>query len=123
MRLEGGSPMRKVAIMSAVLALVLGFAGMSLAAEKQSWTGWIADSNCAKNYAKAGNESHVSCAKTCLSRGASWALSMPDGYVLLDVDAKEAEAHLGQEVIVNGELDKETNTVKVTGIEKPGDSD
>lgn len=114
---------KKTVMIGAALALVLMAVSMGVAAEKGSWTGWIADANCARDYAKAGNANHAACAKSCVSRGASWALAMPEGHLLLEVDAEEAEEHLGHEVIVKGELDEETNTVTVTAIEKPSGTD
>jgi hypothetical protein len=109
--------MKKVLCLSIVVVLLAGFASFALA-DEGSWTGWIADANCAKNYEKAAKAEHAACAKSCVSKGAGWALAMQDGMVLLDVSNEMAEQHLGHEVIVKGDLNKDTNTVKVTSIEK-----
>ncbi|MFQ5789506.1 MAG: hypothetical protein ACE5JI_03430 [Acidobacteriota bacterium] len=108
--------MKKRFVISVAALLVAGLATLGLAREKGSWTGFLADANCAKNYEKAGNAGHAACAKSCLSKGAKWALAMKDGHVLLDIDSTDAEEHLGQEVTVKGELDKESNTVKVGSV-------
>ncbi len=107
----------RTSIFFAVLALVLaGFTSFGGAADEGSWTGWISDSGCAKNYAKSATGDHVGCAKTCVKNGGSWALSMPDGSVLLGIDGAEAERYLGHEVVVKGELDAGSNTVKVSSV-------
>ena len=79
--------------------------------------GYISDSSCAKDYAKSSSDKHVACAKSCISKGGKWALSMKDSNVLLDIDKDTAEKHLGHMVTVKGTLNKETNTVKVSSVE------
>lgn len=108
--------MKKIFGLLIALVLLVGFSGLSLAADG-SWMGYISDANCAKDYAKSSAEKHVACAKSCVSKGASWALSMKDGMVVLDVDKDTAEKNLGQMVTVKGTLDAKTNTVKVTSVE------
>lgn len=99
--------------------LLAGLATLGTAAEKGNWTGWIADSNCAKDYAKAGKAEHKDCALKCVERGAKWALATEKGHYLLEVDAAKAKEHVGHSVKVEGELNKETNTIKVSAINKP----
>ncbi len=89
------------------------------AADAGSWTGWIADETCAKDYEKSATAEHLACAETCLKRGGKLALSTPEGHFLLDVDPALAQAHLGHEVIVKGELDTQTNTIKVSSVSMP----
>ncbi len=100
-----------------VMALVLtGFTSFGGAADEGSWTGWISDARCAANYQKSATADHVGCAKTCIKNGGQWALSMPDGALILAIDGAEAERYLGNEVVVKGELDTASNTVKVSAV-------
>ena len=41
---------------------------------------------------------------------------MPDSALILDIDGAEAEQYLGHEVVVKGELDTASNTVKVSSV-------
>lgn len=108
--------MKKVLILMVALLLLAGFAGL-VSAEEGSWTGYISDEACSKDYTKASAEKHVACAKGCVAKGGKWALAMKDGQVLLDVDKDLAEKNLGMQVMVKGTLDMESNTVKVSSIE------
>ena len=90
-----------------------------VAADAGSWTGWIADENCAKDYKKSATAEHLTCAQTCLKRGGKLALSTQEGHFLLDVDPALAQVHLGHEVVVKGELDTQTNTIKVSSVFMP----
>ena len=92
---------------------------LGVAADAGSWTGWIADENCAKDYEKSATAEHLTCAETCLKRGGKLALSTPEGHFLLDVNPALAEQHLGHEVVVEGELDTQTNTIKVSSVSMP----
>lgn len=107
----------RTSIFFVVLALVLaGFASFGVAADEGSWTGWIADARCAADYQKSASADHAGCAKLCVKNGQGWALSMPDSLVLLAIDGAEAERYLGHEVVVKGELDSGSNTVKVSSV-------
>ncbi len=90
-----------------------------VAADEGSWTGWIADENCAKDYEKSATAEHLTCAETCLKQGVKLALSTPEGHFLLDVNPALAEQHLGHEVVVKGELDTQTDTIKVSSMSVP----
>ena len=104
-------------IFCTVMALVLaGFTSFGVAADEGSWTGWISDARCAADYAKSATADHVGCAKICIKGGGQWALSMQDGALTLDIDGAEAEQHLGHEVVIKGELDTASNTVKVSSV-------
>ena len=106
---------------SFVLTLAIVLAGLltfGMAAEEGSWKGWIADENCAKNYERAAAPGHVDCAKSCIGRGAAWAIATSDGHFLLEIEVATAELHLGHEVVIKGELDKEANTIKVASVAK-----
>ncbi len=107
----------RTSIFFAVLALVLaGFTSFGGAADEGSWTGWISDARCAADYQKSASADHAGCAKVCIKNGGGWALSMPDGLVLLAIEVADAEQYLGQEVVVKGELDTGSNTVKVSSV-------
>jgi hypothetical protein len=108
--------MKKTFALVLATALLLGFSSLLLA-DEGSWMGYISDDACAKDYAKAGTEKHVACAKGCIAKGGKWALSMKDGMVLLDISKDNAEKNLGHPVTVKGTLDKATNTVKVSSVE------
>ena len=109
----------RTSIYFAVLALVLvGFTSFGGAADEDSWTGWISDARCAQDYKKSASADHAGCAKTCVKNGGGWALSMPDGALLLAIDGAEAEQYVGHEVVVKGELDTGSNTVKVSSVSR-----
>jgi len=105
----------------AVVATVFGVAvlvGGAVAADKASWTGWISDENCAKDYAKSSKPEHKGCATSCLRRGTKPALATDKGSFLLDLGQLKPEDNLGFAVKVEGELNKETNTIKVSSVTK-----
>ena len=104
--------MKKLLILALVLFASVAFA----AAEDMTFTGWVADEACAKDFAKAGNAEHKGCATGCLSRGGGVALVSEAGFHLLDITNEKAIENLGMEVTVMGTLDEATNTIKVTSI-------
>ena len=107
--------MKKLLILA--LALLASCALVAFAAaEDMTYTGWVADEACAKDFSKAGNEAHKGCATGCLSGGGGVALASPDGFHLLDITNEAALEHLGMEVTVMGTLDEATNTIKVISI-------
>lgn len=108
--------MKKTFALLAVLVLFVGFSGLALA-DDGSWTGYISDSSCAKNFEKSSAENHAACAKACVSKGGQWALSMKDGMVILDISKDTAEKNLGHMVTVKGTLDMASNTVKVASVD------
>jgi len=93
----------------------VGFAAFSQA-EESSWTGYLSDASCAKNYEKSSAD-HAACAKACVKRGGDWALAMKEAFHVLDIDAETADAHAGHHVVIKGTLDEETNTIKVSSLE------
>ena len=99
------------------ILLVSGFVVLGNASEeKGSWNGWLADEHCGKDYKKVASAGHKGCAEACVKKGAKWALATKNAYYLLDVVADDAKKNLGQEVVIAGELDEETNTIKVTSV-------
>ena len=107
--------MKKLLILAFALLASVAFVA-TVTAEDMTFTGWVADEACAKDFAKAGNEEHKGCATGCLSGGGGVALASPDGFHLLDITNEAALEHLGMEVTVMGTLDEATNTIKVTSI-------
>ena len=107
--------MKKLLILALALLASCAFVAAA-AAEDMTYTGWVADEACAKDFAKAGNEEHKGCATACLNGGDGVALASPDGFHLLDITNEAALDHLGMEVTVMGTLDEATNTIKVTSI-------
>jgi hypothetical protein len=89
--------------------------------EKGTWNGWIADEHCGKDYAKVSKAEHQGCAESCVKRGAKWALATKNAYFILDVDADDAKKNLGREIVIAGELDEESNTIKVVSVTAPDD--
>ena len=108
--------MKESKLLIGIALLFLGFTTFGISADEGSWTGWIADETCAQDYTKAATANHAACAKTCLSRGGKVALSTQDGHFLLDFSAAQAEEHIGHEVMIKGELDPVTNTIKVSDV-------
>ena len=104
----------KITHWALTIILVAFVAAPAFAADAESWQGWIADENCAKNYSKAASASHAGCAKGCVGKGAKWALATEEGAFILDLGAEKAEDHLGAEVVIKGELDG--STIKVASI-------
>ncbi len=96
--------------------LLVAFAFTAAAAEDTTFTGWVADEACAKDFAKAGNTDHKTCATACLKKGNA-ALALDGSLHLLDIDTETALKYAGSEVVVTGTLDDATNTIKVTSID------
>ena len=99
--------------------LILASINFSVANDEGSWTGWIADESCAKDYQRAASADHAGCVKSCLTRGGKLALSTKEGHFLLDFNLAFAVPHIGHEIVVNGTLDPETNTITVSSIVVP----
>jgi hypothetical protein len=116
------------------LAAVAVLSTLSLAAPKsQTFTGEIMDSQCSamgshaqmlKKEGKADMDPNDPMAKQMCTQGC---VKMGGKYVLYDAaskavyqldDQKKPEQFAGEKVKVKGTLDKETNTIHVTGIQK-----
>ncbi len=108
--------MKKFIFLTVMVLVLAGSTSFGVAADTGSWTGWISDARCAADYQKSATADHVGCAKMCIKNGGQWALSMQDGALILDIAAAEAEQHLGHEVVIKGELDTASNTVKVSSV-------
>ena len=108
----------RTSIFFTVMALVLaGFTSFGVAADTGSWTGWVSGERCARDYHKSASPDHAGCTQLCVKNGAKWALAMKDGVLILAADSATLEAHLGHEVVVKGELDTGTKTIRVSSVE------
>ena len=104
------------------ILLLSGFVAFGNASEeKGTWNGWIADEHCGKDYAKVAKAEHKGCVESCVKRGGKWALATKNAYFILDVEAADASKNLGREVVIAGELDEKTNTIKVVSVTTPDD--
>ncbi len=108
--------MKNSKLLIGIALLFVAFTTFGMSADEGSWTGWIADETCASDYTKSATANHAACAKTCLARGGNVALSTQDGPFLLDFSAVQADEHIGHEVVIKGELDPTTNTIKVSSV-------
>ena len=69
-----------------------------------NWTGWISDSSCGANGAKAA---HKACGQTCVkTKGAKWVFVNSENKVIAihNQDAVDGDKDLGQAVTVTGHL-------------------
>ena len=102
----------KVAVLLS-LALVFAFS-LSVLADHHKHAGWITDAKCGANGAKA---EHKACAMKCADGGQKLVLYSPSDQKTYQLDNQAlAKEHVGHEVVVDGEADKEGN-IKVKGIE------
>jgi hypothetical protein len=103
--------MKKATI--AATALVAGLLSSPFAMAA-TWTGWITDSNCAANGAKA---EHKECAKRCHEQGgASLVFVSDEDKKVYQIDKQdEASKHTGDPVKLTGEADGDK--IKVESIE------
>ena len=104
----------KVAVLLS-LSLVLAFS-LSLMADHHKHSGWITDAKCGANGAKA---EHKACAMKCAEGGEKLVLYSPSDKKTYGLDNQAlAKEHVGHEVIVEGEADKDGN-IAVKEIEMP----
>ena len=113
--------MNRSLFLTLVAVLLMAFTSSGMAADEGNWTGWLSDSRCAADYAKSATEDHVACVNMCLTSGAKWALSMEDGFFILEIESAEAQQYLGHPVVVTGELNQETKTIKVSSLSESHD--
>lgn len=91
-----------------LLALAV-VAGSAWAAD---FTGYISDSNCAKNAAKAASADHAKCAEACIKKGAKAVLVTEDGKVYNLKEQDKVVAHAGHKVTISGKLSGDTISVE-----------
>ena len=102
-------------------ALLLGFClvlafSISLMAEQRQHTGWITDTKCGANGAKA---EHAKCAVKCADGGQKLVLYSPSDKKTFALDNQAlAKEHLGHEVVVQGAANGDSITVKTIKAKK-----
>jgi hypothetical protein len=98
------------ALMAGLLTAPLAMAG--------TWTGWITDSNCGADGAKA---EHKECAKRCHEKGgASLVFVNSEDKKIYQLDKQDVAApHAGDQVKLTGEADGDK--IKVESIAAAGD--
>ena len=102
---------KKVAVLLS-LSVVLAFS-LAVMADRHLHTGWITDKKCGAGGAKA---EHKACALKCAEGGLPLVLYTPSDKKTYALDNQAlAKEHLGHEVVVEGEADKEGN-IKVKKI-------
>ena len=90
------------------LCLVLAFSVSLMAADQH--TGWITDSKCGANGAKA---EHAKCAVKCAEGGQKLVLYSPTDKKTYALDNQAlAKEHIGHEVVVDGAAKDDSITVK-----------
>lgn len=99
-----------------LLAVSAPLVSPALQAQSGDWTGWITDESCG---AKGANRAHEECARKCHEGGALLVFfNNADGKIYKLDDQPAAEANLGREVRVRGDL--HGNTIRVAAIERAG---
>lgn len=98
---------------------VLGFAFCAALAVNLiagEWTGYVADSSCAKNMGAAtiGSAAHADCAKKCIKKGAKVVFVTNDGKIYQISNPDKVIEHAGLKVTVEGDMDGDT--IKVTAV-------
>jgi hypothetical protein len=98
---------------AAILALLLCSAAFTFAADG-TWTGYISDSHCGANGAKAG---HKECAVKCVKEhGAKYVFVDDADHKVYAIDAQDkVAAHAGDHVTVKGTV--EGDNLKLASIE------
>ena len=99
--------MKQISGFLVVGLLVLG--SYSYAGEKGQWTGWLADSKCAANGAKAA---HKGCSIKCVEGGADIVFVVDDSKKVFNLSgADKIKDLLGDKVVLSGSLDGDTVSV------------
>jgi hypothetical protein len=107
--------MRRVIFIAAVAA------GIAAAAE-QTFTGVITDTMCGKTHGMVAGQPDDKCIALCV-KGTSSQFALYDGKALLRLsDQKTPARYAAQGVKVTGTLNEKTQTIKVSSIERDGDT-
>jgi hypothetical protein len=99
--------LRKLTLLSAVALLALPM----LAQSSEHLTGMVTDSNCGAKHGMGGM-SAAQCIKACIKSGASYALVSGDKVYTLKGDKAMFDKYAGAKVVVDGEANGTTVTVK-----------
>lgn len=99
--------------MKRVLMVVLAIFALSCVALAEEWTGYIADSNCAKSKGAAvAADAHAGCAQGCIKKGAAAVLVTSEGKVYKIANQDKVTDHAGHKVTLTGKLEEGTITVE-----------
>jgi hypothetical protein len=82
------------------VALLFAITTTNAGNDKGKWTGYISDSKCGAEGAKAD---HEACAKKCIKEGAT-AVFVVDKKVYAISDPKKVKEFIGKKVVVTGEI-------------------
>jgi hypothetical protein len=94
--------MKKLLLVCLAFSMVLFFVVLASAAGKETVDGWVSDSHCAAQGAKAG---HEACAKKCLEKGEKMVVVTDKDQKVLTVSNPDAlKDHVGHHVAVTGEV-------------------
>jgi hypothetical protein len=89
-----------VSFMKRVPVLLCLAASLAAAAE---WTGYVADSKCARNPEKAATDAHAGCAVSCAKSGAALVFIV-DGKVFKFANQEKVQDYAGKKVTISGKL-------------------
>jgi len=105
--------MKKLMAFAAAVLL----AALPLAADVNSWTGYITDPHCGKKGATA--EHTADCVEKCIKDGSkSQIMADSDGKAYNLDDFEKVRGLVGQKVTVRGTLDTKSNTITVASVSK-----
>src|SRR5262249_55101283 len=106
--------MKKLMAFAAAVLL----AALPLAADTNTWTGYITDPHCGK---KGANAEHTAdCVEKCIKDGSKAQIqSDSDGKAYNLDDFSKVQAWVGKKVSVRGVLDAKTNTITITSVSAP----
>jgi len=93
-------------------------AALPLAADTDTWTGYITDPHCGKK--GASPEHTADCVEKCIKDGSKSQIQADaDGKAYNIDDFEKVRAYVGKKVRVRGVLDTKTNTITVTSVAEP----
>ncbi|HSF17917.1 MAG TPA: hypothetical protein VLK65_20430 [Vicinamibacteria bacterium] len=99
-------------ILSSSLILVAAI----VLAEEKTFEGYVTDDMCGAEHMMEGM-SDKQCADECVGMGAAYALYVPDDETLYKVDDPEKiKAFAGEDVVVNGTLDEDGETIRIVSV-------
>jgi uncharacterized protein DUF5818 len=102
--------------MLAFVAAVL-LSALPLAADGNTWTGYITDPHCGKK--GASPEHTADCVEKCIKDGSkSQIQAESDGKAYNLDDFEKVRAYVGQKVTIRGTLDAKSNTIAVASVTK-----
>ncbi len=83
--------------------VLLWFCLLGSLAAGEEWTGYVADSKCARNPGKAADDAHAACALSCAKSGAALVF-VTGGKVLKIANQEKVQDFIGKKVTLSGKL-------------------